>query len=376
MSMLVFMPWCQLNASYNVGEIILRPFNLHEDNDEIESSIARHIINILSSYKNLKGEPIKEATLVIHKNGDYLHDWNDEEIEEVSECLELATFSGLSKRELFGHPIYCNTDYFTLYFQKTENSGFTSIASRRRDGRNWNIRSISDTSFTIPEHVSSITTKFLLDENLLNSLLAFRSTANTHWRIWQNAISCFNLANTDNDTVRYQTEWVLLCSAFQRILEADSKSDAVAQKFDDAFIPNKPLLASKATRKESKQGKSLGKSLRYEWMKEFYSVRGDFAHGKLQTQQPTSWEALEHIVLAAIAFPLLVRCLLEKSGNYVLNEEDQAQINAFEALADNKKFLDPPTDKRHHGDSVWSRLVAKEKRAIRLARIKKELIDY
>ncbi len=376
MSMLVFMPWCRLNKRYQVGEITLLPFELDKDSTEIDTNTANQVSSILSSYKDLEGQSIKEATLVIHKNDHDLNDLSDAEVEEIHECAELVAFLGLSNRAFFALEPYCNTDCFILYIQKINGSGFTSITSRRRDGRTLSVRSITNTLFTIPLHVSDLR-QVSLDEKLLASLLAFRSDPTTHkkWPRWQNAISCFNQANTDNDTIRYQTEWVNLCSAFEHILEAKSNSRDVAQKFVDAFTPQNPLAVNKSTRIQC-AGNDLNSHLRYRWMKEFYRIRGDFAHGKLQTQKQTKWKPLEHIVLGAIAFPLLVRCLLKNSGNYVLNNEDQAQINAFEALADNEKFLDPPTDQHHPGYSVWSNLVETEKSAISLASIKKEIIDH
>jgi hypothetical protein len=83
-------------------------------------------------------------------------------------------------------------------------------------------------------------------------------------------------------------------------------------------LPSKPLLAERAKRRIDRW-KDPAAPVRYEWLKEFYRVRGDFSHGRLTTRQPMAWpNPFEHLTLAAIAFPLLVRCLLQRAGTYAL----------------------------------------------------------
>jgi hypothetical protein len=229
-------------------------------------------------------------------------------------------------------------------------------------------RPLAETVFSIPVHVSTVA-QVSLAAGLINSLVVFREHASDHkWSRWQNAISCFNQANTDNDAIRYQVEWVLLCSAFEHILEARPQAEDVAQKFTDTAVPSTPLLARDAKRNSAQKKWNVKRPLRYEWMKEFYRIRGDFAHGKLKTQQTAVWSALEHIVLETIAFPLLVSCLLQKDGKYELTDGNQAQINAFERLAD-ELFLERPANQKSSKDSIWSRLLEKAKSDLVKAKI-------
>ena len=103
-------------------------------------------------------------------------------------------------------------------------------------------------------------------------------------------------------------------------------------------------------------------------MREFYRIRGDFAHGKLTTQQPMNWKPLEHLVLGAIAFPLVVKSLLQKTGRYALTTDDQVQINMFEAFADTTDFLRPPADQKGSLDSHWQRLCSSESMRVTIDR--------
>ena len=66
---------------------------------------------------------------------------------------------------------------------------------------------------------------------------------------------------------------------------------------------------------------------------------------------------LEHLTLAAIAFPLLVRCRLRAAGVYHLTRADLAAIEAFEAFADQPGFLENPPNWRGAVDSWWARMM-------------------
>lgn len=187
------------------------------------------------------------------------------------------------------------------------------------------------------------------------------------WARWQHAISCFNWANTDAENVSYQLEWSLLCSAFERLLNAQSDYEDVAAKFVASFSPYENLNVGTAKRKSVRWKKS-SKPLRFEWMREFYRVRGDFAHGRLETRQPLVWKPLEHLTLAAIAFPLVAKRLLASAGKYSIGDDDAAQIDAFEHLAD-ENFLSEPPDCGGSLDSWWHRCLedARHEETIRAA---------
>ena len=359
MATLQFMPWCPIDKVYHAGEISIIPFDRDERSGDLDELTICQVRIILSSYRNLEGHPVEKVALIKYEDRPVLADLNDNEIEITRECADLVCFSGLANREYFNQVgAYCNADCFLLYGQKfKDDPSFIGVTSRRREGRNIDGRPLAETIFSIPVHtnyVSAVT----LDEELLLALINFRnSSKEKEWSRWQNAISCFNQANTDNDTVRYQVEWVLLASAFEHLLSARSDAKDVANKFSDTFVPTTPLEIGKAKRHSTKW-QDPNRHLRYEWMKEFYRVRGDFAHGKLRTRQPIAWEPLEHVVLATIAFPLVVKSLLVKEGAYRLSDDDQAQMDAFESIAD-EDFLKPPPDRESSIDSWFSRLTRK-----------------
>jgi hypothetical protein len=362
-----FMPWCPLDKEYEIGEISLTPFDQTAKNEEYETAELSQVLSILSSYRDLKGRPNRQMALVKYRDKPVFSVLTSEEYEIARELVELACFSGISKRTYFSFGDYCNASNFMFYGQRfTIGSGHAAIVSRRRDGQLSDLRSINETMFSIPVHANPIG-QVTLNEQLLTSLVSFRETCDSQeWSRLQNAIACFNLANTDADNITYQVEWTLLCSAFERLLVCDSKARDVADGFSAVFCPATPLAVSGAKRK-SLRWRDLAKPLSFEWMREFYSVRGDFAHGNFDTRQPLAWQPLEHLTLATIAFPLVVMCLLAKAGKYTVTRNDRAEIDAFECLADSPFSSEPP-DFRGSMDSWWLRCVDEAKAADRIRR--------
>lgn len=362
--MLLFMPWCRIDKRYQVGAIELLPFERHQPIDGLDDVAQCRMNTILATYKTIEGKPVDRAALVHYNDKSPIDDLSDTEVDTIYELVTLACFCALANRDVLDAlGFYCNSDCFALYVQKFDRGDFTALMTRRRGGRTLSGWPIDDIAITIPVHCHTVKT-VRLDEALLKALTTHRTQCKSEeWARWQNAISCFNQANTDGESVRYQVEWVLLCSAFEHLLGARSDAKDVADKWSDIVVPGHDLLASKANRR-SERWTDQTKPLRHEWMREFYRIRGDFAHGKLTSQQPTVWSPLEHLVLGTIVFPLVAKCLLQKAGKYTLTTDDQVQIDVFEALADTKDFLRPPAGQKNSLDSHWKRL--RDTRAIRI----------
>ncbi|MEJ5377239.1 MAG: hypothetical protein WHX93_11720 [bacterium] len=355
MSMISFLPWCRIDKAYDVGKIQILPFERHQPIDGLDEAAQCRVNTILATYKTIEARPVDRAALVRYAGKSAIDDLNEDERETIHELVAIAAFCGLARREYFKLGRYCNSDCFSLYIQKFDKADFTAITTRRREGQTLSGWPIDQIAITVPVHCHAVR-EVTLDETLLKALISHQAaTGGDDWAKWQNAITCFNQANTDSDNIRYQMEWVLLCSAFEHILGARPEARDVAAKFSEAVVPTEPLLARDATRR-SYRWQDNGQHLRYEWMREFYRIRGDFAHGRLNTQQAMMWNPLEHLVLATIAFPLVVKCLLKKAGCYELTDEDTVQIDAFEKLADTPEFSRPPSDQRNNPDSHWSRI--------------------
>jgi hypothetical protein len=355
---LPIMPWCRIDRAYEVGDVTIIPYRGRVD--DVDAPVQRALTRVLSTYRDIQGRPVDHAAVVRYADKSFGADLTDDEIDSIYEWVQLACFAGLAGRQFFTPEAPGNSDAFIVYAQRLQDADFVALRTRRREGHTWSAWPLDAIALTVPTHVSPVRS-VSLDARLLDGLVSFARKGTPDWGRWQHALSCFNQANTDGDTFRHQIEWGLMCSAFEQLLNADSKAEDVADKFAKALVPSRPLLASDAQRR-LERWKDAGAPVRYEWLKEFYRVRGDFAHGKLTTQQPMAWHPIEHLTLAAIAFPLLVRSLLQSGGTYKFTADDVAAIDVFEEFANEPDFLHLPPDTRNSLDTWWARFFRRAKR--------------
>jgi hypothetical protein len=353
--MLPIMPWCRIDRPYQVGDVTIIPY--HGRLDGMDEVVQRHLARVLRTYRTIEGRPVDHAAVVCYADRAYGADLASEEIESAYEWVQLACFAGLAGREFLTPEAQCNSDVFILYVQRLQDADFVTLRTRRREGHTWSAWPLDSVVMSVPTHVSPVRL-VSLDQRLLDGLVAFARSGAPEWGGWQHALTCFNQANTDSDAFRYQVEWGLLASAFERLVDAAAHADDVADKFAKAMVPSSQLLAGDAQRRIDRW-KDAGVPVRFEWLREFYRVRGDFSHGRLTTRQPMVWSATEHLTLAAIAFPLAVRCLLQRAGTYTLTRDDNAAIEAFESFADQAAFLQLPSDSRGSVDSWWVRMLTR-----------------
>lgn len=366
--MVIFLPWCPLDKEYAGKGIRLLPYSAIALNEKVESLERETIDKILAIYRDLQGEESKQAALIQYKDRPFTADLDEAELNEVWEFVELACFSALAKRELFkAYGSYCNRDNFTCYahrFNETPPKGVTFETPHCRGvGSHLSFYSLDKPlMISVPEHVVlPLNKKITLDDVLLRALLDLQARLNNsnspkEWDQWLAALECFNWANTDRTLLPYAVEWVLMCGAFEKILDASPSAENVAEKFTEILQPLSEILASNSNRSSDKFVKEKNLPLRQEWMREFYRLRGNLAHGWLKPRQPsTAWTESEHLTLARLVFPLLVKALLEKEKLYRLTQEDKTWISAFEELADTR-FLECSKEAEDGNDGIIERV--------------------
>ncbi len=345
MPTLHFLPWCRLDKQYSVGDVTLIPFARSTPPSELDDLTTYPIKLIMNSYRGSTGHPVREFAIVKFTGRTVLDDLSEEERDRLWGSVALACLAALSQRDFMGaHRPYCNADCFVLYGQRFEKQpDFAAISVRRRDGSYGIGTALTTLAVEIPIHVVQATFPLSLDERLLQSLSCLRTklleSQKERWDIWQDGIIFFNQANTDAENVRWQVEWVLMCGAFQRLLQTGHNEENTAKAFADALpLGNGPT-------------QSVDRTLVTDWLIEFQRLRDDFAHGKSQTQKQRKWSQADHLIIAAVAFPILVRSLLAKENAYKFDDKDFGLILAFEALL--KQALNPGS-----GQKSWLSLVA------------------
>ncbi len=224
-------------------------------------------------------------------------------------------------------------------------------ATQRRDGR-----FVLQAGFPIKYHAplhAAVVDKITLSEQLLGALWKAREEWDAHeWQKWREAIVTFNRANSESQDVSWRVDWILMCGAFQRILGKAAK--ALHKQDETVNELRKHLL---------KPAKRLGADheIVCEWVREFCAMRGDFAHGKRHPTQPRKWrEDQTHLSVAAIAFPLLIRLLLQEKHLYTLRLEDHAALAALPLYLNQAQSLSQQPIE-------WWRMVLDQKLAVAIS---------
>jgi hypothetical protein len=110
------------------------------------------------------------------------------------------------------------------------------------------------------------------------------------------------------------------------------KEHELAKSFRETFKPSAEIKASKVQRPVAAHFHDP-MPVREAWIRDFFRVRNDHAHGRREGRYPSVSSRAEHLLLGAFAFPLLVKSLLSQGGHYTLTDDDQLHTDALEHLA-------------------------------------------
>jgi hypothetical protein len=360
MGTLFFFPWLRLNREITVGNFSLVRYSRGESPAGPGTEEQAIIDDVLNPYLEGPGEPITHATLLGSNKRGLFDELNDEERMEAFVFSELLSLAGIAHREYFSQlGQYCNRDHFRLIGQKFDRPGGSLFTLRRRDGATRQFWPKGDYEVYKPEHVL-LTTLAKLDEPLLESLLSAQGLP--IWTDLYESILNFNLANTDSAAITEHTEVVLLVSAFERLLKCDhGKEDELADKFSQVLVPSSEIAPNTCARLSV--GQTLDRfrksgSVRDMWIRDFFRLRGNMAHGKITPRSPQVWLTPVHLLLGSYVFPLLVKTMLQQEKIYQMGENDQFDIDVFEPLASEDLF----NSNHKIGDEYfWNKVIDEKK---------------
>ena len=109
------------------------------------------------------------------------------------------------------------------------------------------------------------------------------------------------------------------------------------------------------------------------WAQEFYHLRNEYAHGGTVTWRTWGWYPLEHLVMAAFVFPLLVKVRLTLEGHYVLTEDDEGKLRAIDKLLTVRDWGQRVGS--HSNATAWQETLRKSKSDLALTRVIKQAVE-
>jgi hypothetical protein len=361
---LAFFPWLKIAEPLTVGGFHLLPYH-HGQPFSGDPANAATVASLLAPYWNrfdLRGED----SVILQRTGHgLLDDLDDTAFDDLYSFSEWLALSGLAARRFFRYDGYSNRDHFRLIVQKFAGDiDGAAVASRRRDGKTTTWAPAQYYRVIRPEHVHGKAVD--IDVGLLLALLA-NSSAGTDLDLYDASVT-FNMANTDAPFSPPHVELVLSASAFQHALRCKTTTDKeLGERFEAAITPSAETPISAGRLGALKNPPSNSPTVRQMWIRDFYRLRGDLAHGKVNPRFPSIWKMGEHLLLSAFIFPLLVKSLLSAAGKYTLTEDDVVSIDAFEKLA-----VDPALGQWDpSGSCPWNEILGDVRRVRSRARLLK-----
>lgn len=338
MSTLVFFPWLKMSGQGEIANLRLMEYKRGKLPAGSGTPLQQEIDSILEPYRAHGQRPIDGATILVVGESGLTRELAEEEIDAVFAFAELLAFAGLATRQFFSQFEYSNRDLFQVVVQRySEAKGGAAFTYRRRDGSATNYVTRGALTIQRPGHIQA-PMKVTMDIRLLNALVqAQREFDQELWNAYFEAIVNYGIANRDSPDLTLQTEAVLMASAFERLFDLRrGKEDELAQSFTAALQPAEEAPAEACARFSDPEAQSfLQKHLpvRNAWIRDFFRLRGNLAHGLITRGYRSRWSLQEHLLLASYIFPLLVKCKLSRDGLYTLTDRDQGDIDVFEQLA-------------------------------------------
>jgi hypothetical protein len=195
-----------------------------------------------------------------------------------------------------------------------------------------------------------------INECLLRALeKARRSKASAAGAI-DSSLEVFLLANAETPELDWGSCIMLSAIAFERLLEpSNGSAQALASAFADYWEPFSRLPIAKAKRikpDERYVSEQNEWPLHRKWMKELYEARSAAAHQGRRSEFSQNWSEWQHLVIAAFAYPLIVKLRLAEDGFYSPSDRELGAYEAFDQL------LDSNWGKGWRKPAEWSRILS------------------
>lgn len=339
MPMLCFLPWTSITQPVRFGAFHLTPAGVALEQGDVDMEHHAATGAILQAYDRRRPVDQQSVPLLRRSDLEFTSDLIAEQITEYFEFRTRLTFAVLAARQFFSHR-YANSDNSRLIIQEftPEHAGAAVLEYRRRDGSVRNLVPAGRLSVPRPGHVSGwCELPKDVDVKLLAALEAASVNAPRSWPGIAEGIRLFVGANTDSPGIDIHSELIDVVGAFSRLADQWDEKGTVQGLLDTLPDPSemlRPPYGPKASDSRVRAAIEKGESIRAVWLKDAYILRSQFGHGRvIPPPYRSTWSEREHLLLAAVIFPLYVKAVLEKEGLYSMTDEDLAMNAAFDALA-------------------------------------------
>lgn len=376
---LALLPWLKLNVPIKVKDVVFTPYLIQSGDPEcVFHSFKEEINRILSSYRDIRGEIINECALAYIDVKDPCNSTVD--VRLMSNAAHMLAFAGLAKNKFcvqLGN--YTNSSYFETVFQEfSKDSEFIRIITRRRDGCFHLMgQKHGEVKFSMPLECADRDAP-VFDDSFLISLGYVLEEREPLARRLMQSIWLYNLACSDSHRISIEREIVLMVSAFEQLFSRCQGANDLACKIDTLLDGYGSVIVDNCSRIENikltsgRENIEKQWSIHRKWIQELYQLRNDYTHGDDPMRRSWGWNDLEHSLMAAFVFPLIVKLLLAQKSQYSIVETDNVRMGAIDILLNAQDWFkrDPAT-----GISTWQKTISDYKFHSRLERAIEKVIE-
>jgi len=375
-----FMPWLRLRQSYQVAGVTFMPWRTELGTISPEIADAAEAFSVIfGSYVDLNGNPIDNCVLAtLPERGWHLVDSDFEVIRSAAALLFLAAWSS---NEYFrsGAP-YVNASAFRPVWQCFSGSPerFT-LVSRRRDGaREAHGYRHGKALFSLPIQCTP-REPAEIDDAFLSALDACNAAGCSTLDRVRRSLPFVLLANTDDSLMSFDAESILMGSAFEQLFgigihvkkkafELSSQFGELMKGYGSVTVEDAMAVRTRITTDPKFATEQSRWFVHQKWMQEFYQIRNDSVHDGSAHAESSGWSSVEHLVLAALAFPLVIKLLLCGDKVYNFSEDDHARCLAVDQLLATTGWSEHPGE-----ESKWNRVMSEARREYLRRQIADEL---
>lgn len=358
-STLVFFPWLKIRHDVDLGDYSLVPYARKEKPFGKGTQQQDECDGVLEPYYEAAKRPVDEAAILIVKAKPNLETLTDRDASECFIMRDVLSCAGIATREYYGFGFnYWNDAHFNIVIQNyADPRGSISTTIRRRDGQTTSHITRDAYHVYIPAQVAA-NRHVKVDAEIVAGLLKAKLDKK-NWGDYHSAINNFVRANSDDDRVPTQQEAVMLIGAYQRLLRCgeSGKEDKLAEEFMKIMDSHATITCqtSKKLQGTKYQIKSQMKLVEA-WIRDFYLLRNEYAHGKTSSKKEFGWYGAEHLLLGSYLFPMLLKERL-RQDEYNSSGAREIDLKVFEALID-ANLSGKPEDQSGSGDWMWNRVLS------------------
>ncbi|MGU3541015.1 hypothetical protein [Methylobacterium sp. A54F] len=340
---LVFMPWLHLPCPVRVGGFRFVPVQIGGLASVVDPALAETARQMLRSYVDQGGKPIKTCTVVLRQRHAVPWDVPAALWDKVSRAAQILAVSCLAEQRFFmGHfSAHMNATMFRPVGQGiSAGSDGIGLTYLRRGGalRVGGLR-FSNAIFQRPPQIEGTECE-VVNQRLAKALERAQRSNRPVWDPIAASLELFLLGHAEMPDLGWDNCVMLSAMAFEQLLEPKGQGASVtAETFATLWAPHASKTIAQAKRVRPDPDGSWAAQqqpwpIHRKWMKELFEARNARAHRGRQTKFSANWADWQHMVIAAFVYPLTIKLRLAAVELYELNDEELGACEALDLLLD------------------------------------------